>query len=294
MKKIGIIGVPGGWSSEKLADKAEELTGFRLLIDPEYIKYNSSLNTVTFKGIDLMTLDAVIIKKVGPRYSPDLLNRLELLLFLEKRGLKFYSKVSSIINSFNRLSGTLNLRLSGIPMPPTVITEDVDEAVQIVKEFKKAVFKPLFSTKASGMIVLSDNDENLRDEVEKFKRSGNNSLYIQKMIDIPGKDLGVVFLGGKYLATYARVGNSDSWNTTIHSGGKYQPFEPDDEIVELADKAQKAFNLDFTSVDVVETGEGPMVFEVSAFGGFRGLLESRGIDAAEKYISYVLKNKHDN
>jgi ribosomal protein S6--L-glutamate ligase len=265
-----------------------------LLIDPEYIKYNSSLNTVTFKGIDLMTLDAVIIKKVGPRYSPDLLNRLELLLFLEKRGLKFFSKVSSIINSFNRLSGTLNLRLSGIPMPPTVITEDVDEAVQIVKEYKKAVFKPLFSTKARGMIVLSDNDQNLQDKVEKFKRSGNNSIYIQKMIDIPGKDLGVVFLGGKYLATYARVGNSDSWNTTINSGGKYQPYEPDNEIVDIADKAQKAFNLDFTSVDVVETAEGPMVFEVSAFGGFRGLLESQGIDAAEKYISYVLKNKHDN
>ena len=42
-------------------------------------------------------------------------------------------------------------------------------------------------------------------------------------------------------------------------------------------------------MDVVETADGPVVFEVSAFGGFRGLKESQGIDVAGKYVQWVLR-----
>ena len=46
--------------------------------------------------------------------------------------------------------------------------------------------------------------------------------------------------------------------------------------------------MDFTTVDVAETPDGPIVFEVSAFGGFRGALEGAGIDAAGSYTDYVI------
>ncbi|MDT8282433.1 MAG: ATP-grasp family protein, partial [Gammaproteobacteria bacterium] len=89
---------------------------------------------------------------------------------------------------------------------------------------------------------------------------------------------------------YARQGNGDSWNTTINSGGHYVACQPSAEILQLAEKAQAPFALDFTCVDVVETAMGPMVFEVSAFGGYRGLLDSHGIDAAKLYTDYVVDN----
>lgn len=289
MKKIGVVGVPDGWSSERLADAVNAKTGFRLLIDLEDIHYDSERETVYSGDIDLRTLDALIIKKVGPRYSPDLLNRLELLRFLEMKGVPCFSPATSIINSFNRLNNTLNLQLAGIPMPPTTITENVDQAVETVQRYGKAIFKPLFSTKARGMEVINKEDNNLIERIKAFKENGNVSMYIQKMIDIPGKDLGVAFLGGKYLTTYARVKQNDSWNTTTNSGGKYEPHDPGEEIIELARKAQEVFKLDFTSVDVVETEEGPMVFEVSAFGGFRGLLEAQNIDAADLYAQHAIE-----
>ena len=90
------------------------------------------------------------------------------------------------------------------------------------------------------------------------------------------------------MATYARVNNGNSWNTTINSGGKYEAYEPSPEIIQLARRAQEPFGLDFTCVDVVETNNGPMVFEVSAFGGFRGLLQANEVDAASLYADYVL------
>ena len=46
--------------------------------------------------------------------------------------------------------------------------------------------------------------------------------------------------------------------------------------------------MDFTTVDVADTDDGPIIFEVSAFGGFRGAKEGIGIDAAKLYVDYVL------
>ncbi|MGB5427491.1 MAG: ATP-grasp family protein, partial [Gammaproteobacteria bacterium] len=60
-------------------------------------------------------------------------------------------------------------------------------------------------------------------------------------------------------------------------------------IIELAQRAQALFGMDFTTVDVAETNNGPIVFEVSAFGGFRGALEGIGIDAAAMYADHVLR-----
>ncbi|MDH3901268.1 MAG: ATP-grasp family protein, partial [Gammaproteobacteria bacterium] len=117
----------------------------------------------------------------------------------------------------------------------------------------------------------------------------NPVMYIQQKIDLPGRDLGLVFLGGDYLGTYARVSKDAAWNTTIHSGGRYAAHSPPAAVIELAQRAQALFDMDFTTVDVAETNTGPIVFEVSAFGGFRGAREGIGIDAAGLYTEHVLR-----
>lgn len=113
-------------------------------------------------------------------------------------------------------------------------------------------------------------------------------MYMQKKVALPGRDLGMVFLAGKYLGSYARVSQTDTWNTTINSGGRYAGHAPPDDIIELAQSAQDLFGMDFTTVDVAETENGPVVFEVSAFGGFRGAKEGIGIDAATLYADHVI------
>jgi ribosomal protein S6--L-glutamate ligase len=164
----------------------------------------------------------------------------------------------------------------------------VDEAVDAVKRFGRVVAKPLFTSKARGMAVIGDGPD-VHERVQAFRDAGNPMMYLQKLLALPGHDLGVVFLGGKYVTTYARAGSSGSWNTTVRDGGRYVAYDPPDELIELAWCAQAPFGLDFTCVDVAETEFGPMVWEVSAFGGFRGLQDARGMDAAELYVSYVLK-----
>ncbi len=138
------------------------------------------------------------------------------------------------------------------------------------------------------VIEGSQPEEAIRHAIGQFQ-TDNPMMYIQRRINLPGRDLGMVFLGGEYLGTYARVSQSDTWNTTIHSGGRYEAHTPSDEVIDLASRAQAPFGMDFTTVDVAESDQGVIVFEVSAFGGFRGALEGAGIDAATLYTDYALE-----
>jgi ribosomal protein S6--L-glutamate ligase len=288
--RVAVVGVIGGWSSEALADAFAGKTGYRLLVDMRNVIYDAEVGSVRFDGVELCELDAIVVKKMGESYSPDMLDRLELLRYVADSGVPVFSKPLSILRLLDRLSCTVTLRRAGVPMPPTVITEDIGHAVEAVRRFNTAVFKPLYSTKARGMKLLSaDRGDGLAEEVSSFQAAGNTVMYIQQKIAIPERDLGVVFLGGKHRGTYARVrGPGSSWNTTIHDGGSYEPYDVSAETVDVARRAQAAFDLDFTSVDVVETDDGPLVLEVSAFGGFRGLREGLEIDAADEYADYVL------
>lgn len=288
--KIGIVGIPGKWSTETLADAVEQRTGFRLVINMGKVELDLAQNRLVFDGYDLCSLDGLMVKKISAKYSPNTMDRLELLRIAENKGVRVFSGVNNTMRLVNRLSCTITLRNAGIPMPETYITEDIDAAMAAVKTFGSAVFKPLFSTKARGMRIISADqpDDALRSAIETFQHD-NAMMYLQRKIDLPGRDLGMVFLGGEYLGTYARVPQDNAWDTTIHSGGRYEAYSPSEDIIALARRAQAPFAMDFTTVDVAETTNGPVVFEVSAFGGFRGALEGAGIDAATAYTDYALK-----
>lgn len=288
--KIGVIGIAGKWSTEALADAVEARTGHRLVIEMGEVTLDLERQRLLFHEQDLCQLDALIVKKISASYDPNTLDRLELLRVAEQAGVRVFSGAVNILRLIDRLSCTVTLRNAGIPMPATRVTEDIGAAVAAVEAFGSAVFKPLYSTKARGMCVIdADRDRSeIEHEVLAFQAE-NPMMYIQQKVELPGRDLGMVFLGGEYLGSYARVSQDDAWNTTIHSGGRYAAYTPPDAVIELAQRAQALFDLDFTTVDVAETNAGPIVFEVSAFGGFRGALEGIGIDAAGLYAEHVLR-----
>ena len=263
--RIGVIGIPGKWSTETLADAVERRTGSRLVIDMARVELDLGDGRLMFEDQDLCRLDGLMVKKISAEYSPNTLDRLELLRFAESAGVRVFSGAVNMLRLIDRLSCTVTLRNAGIPMPDTIVT------------------------KARGMCVIESawSAGKKLSAVEAFQRD-NPMMYIQRRIDLPGRDMGLVFLGGDYLGSYARVSQSESWNTTIHSGGRYDACTPSAEIVELAHRAQAPFGMDFTTVDVAETADGPIVFEVSAFGGFRGALEGAGIDAASAYADYAI------
>ncbi|MGD8907957.1 MAG: GAK system ATP-grasp enzyme [Chromatiales bacterium] len=288
--RIAVVGTPGKWSTEALADAVEAATGFRLVVDMGQVCAELDTGVLRYHDWKLNELDGVVVKKISEAYSPATLDRLEMLRMLERAGVRVFSRVSAMQPLIDRLAGTLALYRAGIPLPPTRVTESLAAATSAVWDFESAVFKPLYSTKARGMTLIDTHDgpASMQQAIQAFLEN-NPVMYIQQRLHLPGQDLGMVFLGGEYIGTYARVGRAGAWNTTILHGGHYQAYQAGDELIELAGRAQAIFGLDFTTVDVAETAQGPVVFEVSAFGGFHGALKGMGINVAERYVNYMLK-----
>lgn len=89
--RIGVIGIPGAWSTEALADAVEQRTGFRLVIDMGRVQLDLGAGRLRFGEHDLGDLDGLIVKKISAVYSPNTLDRLEMLRVAEHAGVRVFS-----------------------------------------------------------------------------------------------------------------------------------------------------------------------------------------------------------
>ena len=87
-----------------------------------------SARTLVCDGVDLTQLDGLVLKKIAEDYSPDALDRLEMLRVAEAQGVRIFSPALNVLRLMDRLACTVTLANAGIPMPRTTITENVTEA----------------------------------------------------------------------------------------------------------------------------------------------------------------------
>lgn len=287
--RVAVFGVPGGWSTERLARALTDLGAEALVVDPAACSVRLPDPRVFLHGRPLPALDGVIVKKLGdPADGWAVQERISVLRHLAASGVPVVSPPDRLAAAVNRYRMTVELARAGLPVPETVVTEDPAEAAETVSGFGTAVLKPLFTSKGRGMERLQAAIGLPRFFADRRARGGG-PFYLQRFIAHPGRDLSVAVLDGRYMGAYWRVGRPDRWMTTILSGGRYEAADPPPDVAELALRAARHFGLLFTGVDLMETPAGDfVVLEVSAFGGFRGLLTACGVDAASALATAAL------
>lgn len=279
--RVAVVGEPGAWSTERLAAALRGEGAEAPIVDLAACALTFPGGGLRVGGRPLAGLDGAVVKKLGTAADGFGLGaRINLLRVLERSGVPVASAPERLAVAADRYRMTLELAQAGLPMPETVVTDDVEEAAGAVRRFGDAVLKPLFTSKGRGMQRLRTGDD-LGKVLDRHRAEHGVPFYLQRFIPHPGRDLGVAVLDGRCLGAYWRVAASDQWLTTILSGGRYAPAEPPPEVVEIAERAARHFGLLFTGVDLMETPDGGwVVLEVSAFGGFRGLSTALDLDAA--------------
>jgi|AmaraimetFIIA100_FD_contig_71_1003076_length_2556_multi_5_in_0_out_0_2 ribosomal protein S6--L-glutamate ligase len=287
MLRVAVVGVPGAWSTERLRDALAASGADAITVDPAACAVDLTEGTITFEGLDLGTLDAVVVKKLGSTTDPLTPARVHLLLQLEHRGVRVFSRARAIAEVNDRYRMTQRLGQSRIPIPRTIVADSLWAADLVIREWGRVVVKPLFTSKGKGMLLLhAENPYRLA--LRRWQRAWRMPFYLQEFVPHAGRDIGAVVLNGRVLGAYYRVAGRGAWVTTTEAGGSYEPCDVTPEISRLAVRAADVFGLEFTGVDLVEAAGGYLVYEVSAFGGFAGLWRSQGIDAAKAYAQYVV------
>ena len=286
---VAVVGTPGAWSTERLSDALRRLGAETEVVDLGACSLRLPDPRLFHRGRPLDRLAGAVVKKVGDAAGGwAIRERIALLRHLENSGVPVLSAPARLETAIDRLTMTVELVRAGVPVPDTVVTESAEDAEAGVERFGTAVVKPLFTSKGRGMRKLGAADA--RAALAEHRAAGFGPYYLQRFVKHPGRDLGVAVLDGRVLGAYWRRAGADQWMTTILSGGRYEPAEPPAAALELARRAAVPFGLLFTGVDLMETPDGGFtVLEVSAFGGFRGLLDACGVDAAPLVAEAALR-----
>jgi ribosomal protein S6--L-glutamate ligase len=292
--KLAVVGQPGAWSTERLAEALRSAGADASVVDLAACSLRLPDHRLFHQGVPLEGLDGAVVKKLGDTADGwGVQERIVMLRHLAASGVPVLSAPDRLHVAVNRYRMTCELVRAGLPVPPTTVTEDVDEATAAVARFGTAVLKPLFTSKGRGMRRLEPTRE-LRAALESHRESGLGPFYLQRFVKHPGRDLGVAVLDGRCIGAYWRVAAREQWMTTILSGGRYEKAAIGPETEAMAVAAARHFGLVFTGVDLIEDGDARLsVLEVSAFGGFRGLLLGCGVDAAPMLADVVLRRFRD-
>ena len=285
--KIGIVGSDRDeWHIKRLLKELVKQGAEAYLLP--ITKFKSGIATtpkVSVRGFTIDDYDAVIVRRVPGGTAEQVFYRMDALHRLEEMGVKVINPAGGIEKTVDKYYTSALLDEAGVRTPKTIITESFSEAMKAFNELgEDIVVKPLFGSLGMGITRISSEDIAYR--VFRALEMTKSVFYLQEFIHHGGEDIRVFIIGGEVVASMRRV--SENWKTNISSGGKAQAYEPCDEIKEISLRATEKLGLDYTGVDVMQSGDNIYVIELNSTPGWEGLQSVTETNITKKLVEYVI------
>lgn len=215
---------------------------------------------------------------------------------LELSGIRLFNRHDAVLVCDDKMETHIRLSGHGIAMPDTIpgllcyqesaSLEDAMPRVELVERRLgyPCVIKECYGSLGKGVYLANNRDE-LLDVMEKVKCKAH---LFQKMITkSQGRDVRVIVIGGKAVASMMRLSDTD-FRSNIELGGRAVAFELPETFRAVAERTAKLLNLDYCGIDLLfgEQGE-PLICEVNSNAFFGGIESVTGVNIAGIYASYM-------
>jgi RimK family alpha-L-glutamate ligase len=246
----------------------------------------AELPHISFKEMDLLDeLTALLVRPIGRCSTEEIIFQMDILHKLNREGLIIINHPSAIEKAVDKYYTLSLLRDSGLPVPRTIATRSIKDAIRAFKNFGgEAIVKPLFGSRGIGTARISDAD--VAERVFRTLRFYRHVIYIQEYIPHGNNDIRTFVVGDKIISSMLRVSNS--WKTNISKGAKPTKIKIGKEVEELSLKAAKTIGCEIAGVDLIDTDEGLFLLEVNSQPGWRGIQSISKVNIAGKIIDYII------
>ncbi len=220
-------------------------------------------------GVRLDDLDAVVVRPVGRGSVDELFFRMDFLRRLERSGVTVVNRPQAIERAVNKYNALALLEEAGLPVPRTVVSTKVEDALLGFEELGgDVVVKPLFGSRGEGATRVTDPEIALR--IFRNLLYYRKVIYLQEFVDHANRDYRLFVVGNDVAASMVRA--SSTWKTNIAQGARPQPFIPTKRMCKDCLDACNALGCEVAGVDVLPSGHDEYVFtEVNSQPGWRGL-----------------------
>lgn len=285
---IGIVvSDPGDWTalSIRSALVKEGADAFFLSFSDLAASLDGALR-LSCQGVELGELEGLLIRDLGRGPPQDVAFRFEALRALEELGINVVNPSDAIARAANKLATSAALNRAGIPTPRTVVTNSLAEALSALREYGRAVSKPLFGYKGRGIALLKGDDGALLEDI----LASQGMVYLQEFVELDRpRDIRAFVVGERVEGAIYRAAPPGGWISNLAKGGRAEPCRATDELEDLAVRANGAVGAVYSGVDLLEAPEGLKVIEVNGTPSGRGIFQALGVDVGESIARSVLR-----
>lgn len=228
-------------------------------------------------------IDAIIVRDIGAGAFEQVSFKFDLLKILAS-DIPVINTPEAIRNAANKYYSLHLLKKSGLPVPKTAVTCDVDVAMGILDDWGEIVIKPIFGYKGIGITRFRSDPElssRNRDSIDRILAE-RGVLYIQEFIPM-NRDMRA-FVVGKTVAgsiyRYAETG----WITNLSQSGRPLPCVLNQSQEEASVLAAEAVGATFAGVDLAETEDGFAILEVNGTPSGKGIFDACGVDVTKNIV----------
>ena len=200
-------------------------------------------------------------------------------------GANILNKPEGIINSRDKFRSLQILSEAKIPIPKTFFSNDLYYAERIVAKHLgyPFVMKVLEGTQGQG-VFLVHNETEAEHLINEHVRKRTRIILQEFISEFSGKDIRVIVIRGKIVASMMRVAKEGDFRSNIHAGGRGELIDLSEQEKEIAIRSVEVLGLDYAGVDILRSQHGSLVIEVNSSPGFEGIEGVTKVPVAEALI----------
>jgi ribosomal protein S6--L-glutamate ligase len=249
-----------------------------------YVNITSEKPSIHYQGKALPSFDAVI-PRIGASAT---FYGTAMVRTFEMNGVFCVNGSLPITRARDKLRSLQLLARKGIGLPVTGFShspDDIDDLIGLVGG-PPLVIKLLEGTQGIG-VVLAETKNAARSVIDAFLGLKANILLQEYIQEAGGADIRCFVVNGKVIAAMQRQAPAGEFRSNIHRGGQATNIEISAEERMAAERAAHIIGLNVAGVDILRSKRGPLVMEVNASPGLKGIETATGIDVAALIIEFI-------
>jgi len=281
-------------STRRIAEEAEKLGHYVELIDHTKcsVKLGDGRPKIFLGEEDVTNEFDAIIPRIGTKVTR---HGAAIVKQFEMNGVFSTARSLSITRARNKVRTLQIMARKGIPIPETLFSINPDNIGEQIRLLGGApvIIKIQEGTQGMG-VILAESKKSAKSIIDTFYKM-DTSILLQRFVEeANGEDIRIIVVGNKVVASMKRISEVGEFRSNVHRGGNTEAVEITQREKFIALNATKYLGLGVSGVDLMRSNKGPVLLEVNASPGLKGIEGATGVNVAKHIIQFVERRMLEN
>lgn len=209
----------------------------------------------------------------------------------EMNGVFSTARSLGITRARNKVRTLQIMARKGVPIPETLFSinpDNIEDQIRLLGG-PPVVIKIQEGTQGLG-VILAESKKSAKSIIDTFYKMDTSILLQQYVEEANGEDIRIIVIGNKVVASMKRISERDEFRSNVHRSGVAEAIEITPKEKKIALNATKYLGLGVAGVDLMRSRKGPVLLEVNASPGLKGIEAATKVNVAKQIIQFVEEN----